>query len=275
MLEQSNSSILSKVSSETALAVIPFFFTLIVFMYQVGKFFFYDIPLQHISISLGELFSFWFGFFIVVGIIGWTLVTITVGIVQKSEPKGFFRVVLLYPLAYSLIHFLIFFPIAPFNVSVILAAAIGVFYIFGDLALAWSNENKQFTFWERILSNHAKNKYERKVKNLAPIGWWDKLNDSYVLGFFCIYVVLGFPCKIGYLLESNTTRHWVDATNNELLLIQTQNEFHLLKEYDQKERALKPGYVIRPVADSTLKYIELETGEIKKLNQKAVLVQGK
>jgi len=106
MLEQNNSSILSKVSPETGLVVIPFFFTLIVFMSQVGKFFFYDIPLQHISISLGELFSFWFGFFIVVGIIGWTLVSIIVEIVQKSEPKGVFRIVLLYPLTYFLIYFL-------------------------------------------------------------------------------------------------------------------------------------------------------------------------
>lgn len=264
MLEQSNSSILSKVSSETGLVVIPFFFTLIVFMYQVGKFFFYDIPLQHISISIGELFSFWFGFFIVVGIIGWTLVTVIVELVQKSEPKGFFRIVLLYPLIYFLIYFLIFFPIAPFNVSVILPAAIAILHILGDLAEAWSNKNKQFTFWERILSNHAKNKYERRAKNLAPIGWRDKLNDSYALGFFCIYVTLGFPCKIGYVIESSSTRHWVDDSKHEFLLIHTQNEFHLLKEYDLKEKTLKPGYVIRPVADSDLKYIELETGEIKK-----------
>src|SRR5688572_23125067 len=117
MLERNDSLILKKLFSDTAilLAFIPFSFTLIVFMYQVGKFFFYDIPLQHISISLGQLFSFWFGFFIAVGVIGFGLINFIVSTIFKFKLGIFFKAVLFEPLSFATIAFLFLFPFAPFE----------------------------------------------------------------------------------------------------------------------------------------------------------------
>lgn len=266
MIEKNNSSILNKVFSDTAilLALIPFSFTLIVFMYQVGKFFFYDIPLLHISISLGELFSFWFGFFIAVGVIGFGFLNFIVSTILKFKLARFFKAVLFEPLVYALMIFLLMFPIAEFEATLILSSA-AILILFINLIDAWSNKNKQLNFFERIESNRAKSKYKSKVTDIGSTNWWDKLNEKYFLGFFCAYVILGVPCKVGYLLESTKTRHWVDSSNHELLLIQAQNEFHLLKEYDPIKKTLKAGYIIRPVAEKELGYLELEIGEIKKL----------
>jgi hypothetical protein len=264
MTEKNNSSILSKLVSEAGLVLIPFFFTLIVFMSQVGKFYFYDIPLEHISISLGELFSFWFGFFIAVGVIGFTLIDVIVGTIRRGKLEKFCSVVLFEPFLFFLITFLVLFPIAPFKVTVILSVFLFISTLLITLGEAWIDKNKQLSFWERILSNCAKAKYQRIAKSTDSKSWWDKVNESYYLGFFFAYIILGFPCKIGYLIESTKTRHWVDASQQELVVIQTQNEFHLLKEYDPNKKTFKTGYVIRPI-DSELKYVEIETGEIKKI----------
>lgn len=265
MAEQNNSTILSKLLSEAGLVLIPFFFTLFVFMSKVGKFFFYDIPLEYISVSLGELFSFWFGFFIAVSLMGFAVLELIVGLFKNGKSQKFFSIVLYEPLLYALIIFLFIFPVAPFSATLLLSGGFFMFALLLGLGEALFDKNKQFTFWERIVSNTAKARYERVTKKTDPTSLWDKLNESYYLGIFFVYICFGFPIKIGYLLESSTPRHWVDSTKQELILVQTQNEFHLLKEYDLKEKTLKPGYLIRPISDSELKYIEVDTGEIKKI----------
>lgn len=277
MANQNNSTIMSKLASEAGLVLIPFFFTLIVFMFKVGKFFFYDIPLEHISVSLGELFSFWFGFFIAVGVLGFAFINLIVGIIKQGKSQKFFNVVLYDPLLYGLVIFLISFPLAPFKASLLFAGGFFLVVLLQRLWEALFDKNKQFNFWERIVSNTAKARYKEKAMKTDPASLWDKVNESYYLGIFCVYVFFGFPIKIGYLLESSTTRHWVDNSKQELILVQTQNEFHLLKEYDPKDKTFKPGYVIRPVADAELRYIEVTTGEIKKieLDDKAVFNQSK
>ncbi|MFA7351608.1 MAG: hypothetical protein WC009_12675 [Methylotenera sp.] len=260
-------TIFNKIFSDTTLllALTPFAFTLIVFMYQIGKFFFYDIPLQHISISLGQLFSFWFGFFIAVGLIGFGLIDLLIGMIFKYKLGRLFEVLFFEAFVLALIIFLLLFPIAPLENTLVFTSIAFSLMLISNLIDAGTNKNKQLSYLERIESNHAQSKYKKQIAKSFENNLWEKLSERYYLGFFCVYVILGVPCKIGYLLESTETKHWVDGTKHGLILVQAQNDFHLLKEYDPTKKVLKNGYIVRPISNNDIHYYQVETGRISKL----------
>ena len=264
-LEEANSankstSLISKFIGDSAflLALIPFSFSLIVFMYEVGRFYYFDIPFEYISISIGEVFAVWSALFIALGVFGFTILDTVINVITGSKVT---KVLFAKPLIYAVVCFLFIFPINP-KYAFYFTLIILTLNILTNLIRPLFNKDKSKTYLERVESTQIEVSKSKSSEGLSIIGW-KKFTENYYLWFISIYLIFGIPCRVGYMIEEHNESHWVDSSDETIILVGIDNDYYLLKEYDPKSKELKDGYKIRPISNREATFHKIKTGKLK------------
>lgn len=248
-----------RVLSDTALllTLVPFAFTLIVFMYQVGRYIYYDIPLTYITISIGQLFTVWFGLFIVVGILGYILLDVLMNFLFKHR---LLRLLLVNPLILSTAIGLLFFVIDEGVNALFWGLLIFGLILFGNIIspLTMRDKRPYIEKLEEMLDRRGPSLVDRKGTA------WDKYSGPYALVVFMLILLLGVPFRVGNLIESYLGSRWVKSEATNEILVDANNEFYLIKTYDPVKKELLDGYKIIPVSLAPVSFIEHKTGMLHK-----------